>query len=60
MLALSAAEGTIVLSATGGVMLAALIAFGLWWLKPFRSAAKRELRPLEPHEPERRGRDEPE
>jgi hypothetical protein len=30
MLALSAAEGTIVVTATAGAVLAALIAFGFW------------------------------
>lgn len=43
MLALSAAEGTIVISAAGGLMLVALLAFGLWWFKPFRSGSRRTL-----------------
>jgi hypothetical protein len=47
MLALTAAEGTIVVSATGGVILAALLAFGFWWFKPFRSASRKELRMLD-------------
>jgi hypothetical protein len=47
MLALSAAEGTILVSAGGGVVLAVLIAFGLWWFKPFRSVSRRDLRTFE-------------
>jgi hypothetical protein len=47
MLALSTFEGTIVVSATGGVVLVALLAFGFWWFRPFRSTSSRELRTLE-------------
>jgi hypothetical protein len=53
MLALSAAEGTIVVTATGGAVLAALIAFGFWWFRPFRSGSRRELQVLDDEERDR-------
>jgi hypothetical protein len=59
LLALSATQGIIVLSATGGVVLGALVVFLRWWLKPMRSSARRELRPLERRERERHPRDGP-
>jgi hypothetical protein len=45
-IALSAAEGTVFVSATGAVALVALIAFGIWWFKPFRSRG--DLRTIDP------------
>jgi hypothetical protein len=30
-------EATVIVSAAGGLALAALVAFGLWWFRPFRS-----------------------
>jgi cytoskeletal protein RodZ len=53
MLALSEMQGTLVLSVTGGVVLAALLAFGVWWSKPFRAVSRREARTLEQREPRR-------
>jgi hypothetical protein len=32
-------EAAVIASATGGLALAGLIAFGLWWFRPFRSDA---------------------
>jgi len=58
MLALSEMQGTLVLSVTGGVVLAALLAFGVWWSKPFRSASWRAARTLEQREPDEPRRDE--
>jgi hypothetical protein len=57
LLALSATEGIIVLSATAAVVLAALVAFMRWWLRPMRSRAVRRLGALEQRERERRTRD---
>jgi len=53
MLALSEMQGTLVLSVTGGVVLAALLAFGVWWSKPFSAVSRREARTLEQREPRR-------
>ncbi|HEX3518052.1 MAG TPA: hypothetical protein VHT29_03355 [Solirubrobacteraceae bacterium] len=50
---MSAAEGTIVVTATGGAVLAALIAFGFWWFRPFRSGSRRELQVLDDEERDR-------
>lgn len=51
MLALSTFEGTIVVSATGAVILAALLAFGIWWFKPLRrDSGKGDLMILEEDE----------
>ena len=50
MLALTAAEGTTIVSATGGVILAALVAFGIWWFRPFRSASRQDVGTLDQSE----------
>jgi hypothetical protein len=39
LLALLAGEANIIVAAIGGLSLVALVAFGLWWFKPFRSAS---------------------
>lgn len=41
LLALSASgEATVIVSAAGGVALLALIAFGVWWFRPFGSGSE--------------------
>jgi hypothetical protein len=54
LFALSAAvEATLIVSAASGLALAALVAFGLWWFRPFRSDSDELSIPGE-HEEEHR------
>ncbi len=51
-IALSAAEGTIFASAIGAVVLVGLIAFGIWWFRPFRSVSRGDLRTIDSGRPD--------